>query len=381
MPCLRRGFLSQPIVPNPGASRNKFWYDNYNKAEHYPDHAGFVQLVQFTGVESAMSSPLASFPIVETRSTEVAEQVLSRELAELRFKSVRSCRSFHLEMNGVRLGRTLVGYNRFATDMVVDPGQTDGMFSLAIGAGGSPSVFHFDGEPVVCAEHGAMSSPTRRLLIHRPAGSGACMIRVKSDAIQERLVEVLDRCPRKAIVFKHRVDLARGVGGQARRFLAYLVETFQNDPSVVEQPLLRTGFDEMLVNILLALPSNLSDELIGAGQFSVAPGMVRRAEQFMEAHATEPITISDVVTHCNCSRSALFSAFRKYRGYTPLQFLGECRLRSAREALQAPSSSDTVTSIAYGCGFSHLGRFSEAYRQRFGEAPSQTLRKAGLASE
>ena len=62
-----------------------------------------------------------------------------------------------------------------------------------------------------------------------------------------------------------------------------------------------------------------------------------------------------------------------------MQFLTDSRLEAARVALQSPSPIESVSSIAYACGFSHLGRFSDAYRRRFGESPSVTLRKAGLA--
>ena len=126
----------------------------------------------------------------------------------------------------------------------------------------------------------------------------------------------------------------------------------------------------------LALPNNYTEDLIGDRRPYVTPCLVRRAEGYLEAHATEPITISDVVAQCSCSRTALFNAFRTYRGYTPIQFLADTRLRAARVALQSPSSNDSVTSIAYACGFSHLGRFSQAYRLRFGESPSETLRKS-----
>jgi transcriptional regulator GlxA family with amidase domain len=97
---------------------------------------------------------------------------------------------------------------------------------------------------------------------------------------------------------------------------------------------------------------------------------------FDDEHGLVPITISDVVDVVGCSRRALFSAFRKYRGYTPMRFLTESRLRSAHMALRSPTAEDTVTSIAVACGFSHLGRFASIYVQRFGESPSETLRKA-----
>ena len=139
--------------------------------------------------------------------------------------------------------------------------------------------------------------------------------------------------------------------------------------------MLRAGFDDMLVSALLALPNNYRDELEGLPRASAAPSTVRRAEEFMEGHATKAITVSDVVAECGCGRSALYDAFRRFRGYTPMQFLVESRLKAAREALRSPSPGDTVTSIAYACGFPHLGRFSETYRRRFGERPSETLRR------
>jgi AraC-like DNA-binding protein len=192
---------------------------------------------------------------------------------------------------------------------------------------------------------------------------------------------VLDWRPQKPIVFDPSVDLEQGVGGHARRILAFLVDEIERDSAVLENPILKASFDEMLLNALLALPNNYSNELVGGPTLSVAPALVRRAEEFMEAHATEPITISDLVEQCGCSRRALFCTFRKFRGYTPNQFLANSRLRAARASLQSPSPSETITSIAFASGFSHLGRFSEAYRRRFGELPSETMHRAGSSIE
>jgi len=74
-------------------------------------------------------------------------------------------------------------------------------------------------------------------------------------------------------------------------------------------------------------------------------------------------------------RSVLFSAFRKARGYTPMEFLTDERLQSARERLLKSNFESSVALIALECGFINLGRFSQYYRKRFGELPSETLRK------
>ncbi len=323
-----------------------------------------------------MNHPLAGFPITSTNDTGQAQSILSHELANLRIKKARGSRAFRLEMNGVHLDRTLLGYNRFNTETLIDLDEVKDAMLLIMGVA-SPAIFHIDGEHVVCAGKGAILTPSKRVTIHRPAGSGTFIIRAGFDTLERRLCEVLDRRPGKPIVFDRSVDLTTGVGAQAQRITHSLVNTFEQDNTVLEHPLLRAGFDDLLLNTLLALPSNYSDELMGDKRRTVAPALVRKTEEFLEAHAGEPITIADLVARFGCSRTALFNAYRRYREYTPMQFLTDCRLKSARAALQSPSPGDTVSSIAYTSGFSHQGRFTAAYRKRFGESPSETLRKTG----
>jgi AraC-like DNA-binding protein len=40
----------------------------------------------------------------------------------------------------------------------------------------------------------------------------------------------------------------------------------------------------------------------------------------------------------------------------------------------------TVGEVAFSCGFEHLGRFSTGYRKRFGETPTQTMRRGRTQS-
>jgi len=45
--------------------------------------------------------------------------------------------------------------------------------------------------------------------------------------------------------------------------------------------------------------------------------------------------------------------------------------------LMRADSRESVTSAALQSGFSNLGAFSAYYRERFGEQPSETLRRTG----
>ena len=56
--------------------------------------------------------------------------------------------------------------------------------------------------------------------------------------------------------------------------------------------------------------------------------------------------------------------------------LKDIRLERARAELLAGGDGVSVTTVAMAWGFTHLGKFSNDYRARFGELPSQTLRHA-----
>ena len=72
----------------------------------------------------------------------------------------------------------------------------------------------------------------------------------------------------------------------------------------------------------------------------------------------------------------LVSAFQAVTGVSPIRFIRNRRLNSARHALSKRRDNDelSVKSVALAHGFWHMGRFANDYRTLFGEHPSATLR-------
>lgn len=321
---------------------------------------------------------MASFPIVSTRHPDEAESAMSRELADLRLERVQSPKDFRLEMNGVHLGDALLTYTQFDTDVIVNPGEMHDALAILVGVG-ERSVIYVDGSPVPSDTRVPIVAPPRNVVHHYAARGGFFVLRLEYGVLMESLQKTLDRTLREPLRFDKSVVLDTSFGRYVQDLVEFLASAAERDPTVLAHSALRAGFNDLAISALLSAPSNYSAELNDDRAARAGPAVVRRAEGFLAAYATEPITIDRLLEECGCSRRALFKAFRESRGYTPMQFLMDRRLDLARESLRTAPSGETVSSIAYTCGFSHPGRFATAYRTRFGERPSETLRRGRRA--
>jgi AraC-like DNA-binding protein len=112
----------------------------------------------------------------------------------------------------------------------------------------------------------------------------------------------------------------------------------------------------------------------GWGEYRLA--RVRAAVDYIHEHAHEPLTVSDVARAADLSVRGLQEAFQRALDRSPMQYLREVRLRRSHDDLQRSEPGQTsVAVVAARWGFTHMGRFSGEYLQRFGEYPKQTLRR------
>lgn len=105
---------------------------------------------------------------------------------------------------------------------------------------------------------------------------------------------------------------------------------------------------------------------------------LRRALEYVHAHANEPIGTSEIADAAGLSPRGLQQSLRRHLDQTPGELLREVRLEGAHNDLRRADRDElSVAEIARSWGFGHLGRFSAAYRTRFGELPSESLRSRG----
>jgi transcriptional regulator GlxA family with amidase domain len=101
--------------------------------------------------------------------------------------------------------------------------------------------------------------------------------------------------------------------------------------------------------------------------------ILRDTMKLVERDPVEVLDLQSMSKATGLSPRTLQRTFQVEYGLCPQEWLRVERLNQVRQDLLSPRQSDSVTHTATRWGFFHLGRFSQYYRELFGEKPSETL--------
>lgn len=164
-----------------------------------------------------------------------------------------------------------------------------------------------------------------------------------------------------------------------------LVRTLPSDAPLAAQEALR---EYVVTTLLTQLPHNLTEALSNPDKLMghrASVQTVHQAHDYILAHLDNPLlAVSDIAQAIGVSMRVLQYAFRVHKQTTPLAYLRDLRLQEAHEQLirlasdpESALSAGThqIGQVAMQCGFFHLGRFAQYYKVKFGQLPSQTLKR------
>jgi AraC-like DNA-binding protein len=158
----------------------------------------------------------------------------------------------------------------------------------------------------------------------------------------------------------------------------HLVNMAARRPQVFDIPQTQAAAQAELLETLLATLSSAANVEFARRDLTrqAYSQVVRIAEDYALAHATKRLGVTDLCTAARVSERTLQYAFKELMGITPMAYLTRLRLHRVRQALRAAThGTTTVTAEALRWGFWHPGDFSRAYKECFGELPSETLRR------
>jgi AraC-like DNA-binding protein len=167
--------------------------------------------------------------------------------------------------------------------------------------------------------------------------------------------------------------------GSARHLIAtldWLTDELLPNPDATASPLIVGSAARTLAAAVLNTFPYDAPEAVPADRTDATPAALRRAIEFIEAHAHTDIALADVAAAAAVTPRAVHYAFQRHLGTSPIDHLRTVRLDRAHHDLLAadPTRGDTVNAVATRWGFHHPGRFATAYRLAFGVTPGHTLR-------
>jgi AraC-like DNA-binding protein len=157
------------------------------------------------------------------------------------------------------------------------------------------------------------------------------------------------------------------------RYLRWSWREFRCGAPFLGSPLAVEEFENSLAaSFLLVAEQTHREEEVSA--FASAPRWLALAEDYLEAHIADPVSLAELAEVAGVSMRTLSRGFRERHGVGAITFLKHRRLDAIQRALQAADAKClSVTELAMRYGFAHLSRFASDYRKRFGELPSTTL--------
>ncbi|WP_179404475.1 AraC family transcriptional regulator [Burkholderia guangdongensis] len=292
---------------------------------------------------------------------------------------VRSPRELQFHHSGtvMRSMASTLGYVEYGTDVTISVHNDTPLncYSVSLPLSGQQELAARGRLWLSDRDRGLVLSPheTQDLVI-----AGNCrkiIVAIPRPALRQVLEGLLQRPLDAALTFEPQMNAADGDQAAWWRMVKFLLAEMGAAGPLLNHQQMAVDLEQVLIKgLLLSQPHNYSQALAEAMR-PACPHYLLRAKQFIHDNASENIALEDIERAAGVSRYKLFDGFREHFGLAPMAYLKWHRLEAVRREMLTDCSERNVSSIAMNWGFSHLGRFSNDYKQLFGETPSQTLKR------
>ena len=317
------------------------------------------------------SRPLDSFPIIRSRNAEEVREAVFRSYGA-RISLPRRAEDFEVRANHWQSQNLGLSYCNFGVPVKLEfPAAS--FFRQQICLRGSADISFGRIERQVTNEETCVVPFETLIGVAFGTGFEQVVLRIEADVLLNKLAALVGATPSRKLVFDQTTGANSSAIDQLRRMIMFLAGELDALGSKMPSLVLAELEQALIVSFIRNNPNNYSAFLDDRAR-PVASWQVRRAEEYIEAHWDQPITIEQLARATSASARSIFHQFKRSRGQSPMAFVKQVRLRHARDMLGRTDLHPSVTETALACGFSNLGHFASDYFKRFGERPSDTLK-------
>lgn len=285
---------------------------------------------------------------------------------------------FHALHNCADFDGFSINFVSYGGSVLIDPGCLERFFLLQVPVSGSARIataaHEIESRPGMTA---SLLSPTIPTQMVWQDGCAQLILLVERRLVEQRAAALAGGAVR-AVEFEPAVDLTTRAAGVLQTQIAALVEFAEcNEPRRRSPTVALADRREALLDALLTgLRHDRSDAIAtfsGCGE--TLPRSLGRARDWLHANAAESLDLVRLAEAAGIGIRALQLGFQRHFGMSMSQMLLDIRLARLNAQLRSAPPDARIIEMAFDLGFTHLGRMSGAYRAKFGESPSATLRR------
>ena len=334
------------------------------------------------GLETSARRPpaarLDAFARVATHDVDEAAEQVGRIFCPHDLEPLRAgATGFYARHNCAAFDGFSINYVAYGGSVEIDPKCLERFFLVQIPLKGSARIragaSEFETSPSSAASVLSPTVPTRMTW----NGCAQMILLLDRRMVEQRAAALAGRASGE-IEFDSAIDLATPA---ARRLCAKLDELMQLaerlGPAGLMPATASAGWREMLLDCVLNGQRHGLTESIRtfSGRAERLPRALHLARDYLEAAACEPLDLAQLASATGVGIRALQLGFRRHFGMSISQMLLDIRLANLHARLWRARGDASITDIAFDLGFTHLSRMAGAYRAKFGELPSATLRR------
>ena len=327
---------------------------------------------------------LRNFQIAKSDDLDEARSAVSTTYLENRLTKLDG-RSLCFSLNASESYDVTVGYLTYASEVSLQMPPSGDFYHVNLTTGGSTDAWRDDRQTwqTSTGESGVVLLPEHQSRVTWSPDAEQVIFRFSRRRLEGFLTSLTGLEITRPIEFDLGLDLSGQVGASLFSTAMLIVEEYDRLASSNRFTQLVRPMEELVMTQLLyaarhnfttELTSGGSDELRGCSTDAI-DRRVRAATDHIEAHLNEQISLESLARSAGMSIRSLHALFRSELATTPRKLIRDRRLDRVRQELREGSALDSVSSISSQWGFTHHGRFAAAYRDRFGELPSSTVKK------
>lgn len=324
--------------------------------------------------------PLERFPVVQSIDPIETHDLATAMMNEHRMRLLGTPKTFTADIRRASVSSMQLMFFRYGTDVEIRPAPLDDFVCVHIPLTGRFELISNQGESVLSAGMAAVMSPNDTYRMRWSSDLGTLVLRIDRAVIERKLDAIGGRAS-GTIEFAP-IIAARSPGAAIIHAIRTLQASLDDAGTQGLPSIVAAEFEELVLSMLLTMHDRpCSGGRSGAGRRRAPAGASRQLEritEFVHDNASGRLLARDLAEAAHVSERALYGLIHDAFGCTPMAWVREQRLQRARGALleATPTGDTTVRGVAEANGMPHTGRFAALYRARFGESPSETLRRS-----